>query len=209
MYLLTAEECAATLSNQVPGNGMSNGGIVVGAAGSLDKYASPLQLIKTRCEELLEISSFDRASRTDHFVLTSNTEHTLRLTEGFLYDSASTLIIKDSTGAVVDADASIDDEKGLVWVTLPAGKYTVTYYHGFDIDTDKVYVDLPDWLKSIAKYAMNLHYRLTSMVEKTPENVSYGDLQPAVRAELFTRVTKRYQRDRVGVTFPRRTVSNG
>lgn len=203
MYLLTDKEIDSVLSNTA-GAGISCG------PGGLDKYKGVLQLTKTRVEELLEIDTLDYVSITDHyrFVSTRFQDYALRLSGAFLVDTPP-LVIEHSVDGILTIETSVDAELGIVEGYLGAGRHTLTYTQGFEVDANGAYIGVPDWLKSIAKYVLQLHYRLTSQASATPANVSYGHLQPAILRELNARVSKRYHRPRQGVEFPARTVRNG
>ncbi len=205
MKLLTSTECASVLSNQAP----QGSGVRTGAASGYDQYSGVLQLVKTRTEELLEISTLDRRQVTDHFNIRTTGEVTLRLSGGFLVDSDTNLRLVDSAGVDVDkvvAAVDVDEELGVVTASLYPGRYTVIYLQGFEVDDEDTYKDLPDFLKSIAKSALLSHYRITSMASATPENVSYGELHAATIREMWAKVSKRYVKPRALAEFPTRSV---
>lgn len=208
MYLLNADQVNSVLSNQ---SVLSASAVATGVR-DVSRYSSPLALIKTRCEELMEIDTLDRASYTDTFQVTGKTtrEHVLRLTNGFLTSTPAVAVtFLDDFDTPVGGNYDIDVEKGTVSVRLAPGRYRVTYTSGFEADADGVFIDVPDWLQSIAKMAMAIHYRLTTNADKTPANVSYADIIEAMRRDLYVRVTKRYNRPRVDATFPIRSLRNG
>jgi hypothetical protein len=204
MYMLNATQVNSTLSNQ------PKSGNVVGV-GDVSRYGNELEKVKTRTEECLEIASLSLVLSVDSFEVPSNRRgytrrHCLRLSNAFLVTDPLQFLFTNHLEETLDYSLEVDHEQGLVWVDLPPGRYRVSYLSGFDVDEDKVFVGLPDWLQSIAKSALNLHYRLTSKVSDLPGNVSYGDLLPAVRQELTTNVNKRWGRPRVDVTFPIKSV---
>ena len=208
MKLLTSVECASVLSNQAP----QGSGVRTGAASGYDQYSGVLQLVKTRTEELLEISTLDRHQVTDYYNVRTTGEVTFRLSGGFLVDSDANLRLVDSTGADVDkevAGVDVDEELGVVTASLYPGRYSIVYTQGFEVDDEDTYKGLPDFLKSIAKAALLSHYRITSMASSTPENVSYGELHAATLREMWAKVSKRYVKPRAMVEFPLRSVING
>lgn len=201
MYLLTAEQCVSILSNQAPQ------GRLVGAI-DISGYREPLALTKTRCEELLQVSTLALATTVDYFRIEGSRTRPcmLRLSNGFLTEDPLLTFVDDES---VTATLDVDRFKGVVYTDLRPGTYKMTYTSGFAVDDSGVFQDLPDWLQSIAKYVLIGHYRLTSKVGETAANVRFLDLQQATLKETYTRATQRYHRPRVGVDFPYRSVSNG
>lgn len=204
MYLLDAADVSGVLSTQQPGTGR-----VVGVP-DVSGYRAVLELITTRCEELLEVGSLSRRVTTDYFEMTGRRpmDRRLRLSGGFLTSEPADMVFMDLQGTALTYTNEVDHEKGVVDLfNVPAGRLRITYVHGFLADEDLIFQNVPDWLKSIAKYAIQLHYRLTSMASATPANVSYAALLSEVRRELQARVYKRWQRPRVGMEFAYRTSS--
>ena len=201
MYLLTAEQCISILSNQAPQ------GRLVGVL-DISGYREPLALTKTRCEELLQVSSLALATTVDYFRIEGSRARPcmLRLSNAFLTDDPLITYVDDAS---VTATLDVDRFKGVVYTDLMPGTYKVTYTSGFTADEEGFFQDLPDWLQSIAKYVLILHYRMTSKVGETAANVRFLDLQQATLKEAYTRATQRFHRPRVGVDFPYRSVSNG
>lgn len=206
MYLLTQDQVASVLSN-TPN---AAGGIVCGAGG-LDRFKDVLLAVTSRVEELLEIDTLSRVSISDRFDLPYSRDlsvpRNLRLAGAFLVPD--TYVIVDSTITQIDASFDVDAEYGVIRGALAAGSYTVTYEQGFEADSNGVFLDVPEWMKSIAKYAVAHHYRITSQVGSTPQNVSFGELTEATRRELYARVSKRYNRPRYDMLFPTRSTING
>lgn len=203
MYLLNAEQVVSVLSNQQI-QGRLTGGL------DISGYREPLALTKTRCEELLQVSTLDLTTTVDYFRIEGSRARPcmLRLSNAFLTDDPLFAFLDDE--AVRGSDrAEVDRQKGIVYVDLLPGVYKVTYSSGFATDEYGYAVDLPDWLQSIAKYVLIGHYRLTSKVGETAANVKFLDLQQATLKETYTRATQRFHRPRVGVDFPYRSLSNG
>lgn len=201
MYLLDAEQCLSILSNQTPQ------GRLIGNF-DISGYHEPLVLTKTRCEELIQVNSLGLATTVDYFRIEGRgtSPCMLRLSNAFLSEDPIVTYVDDSP---VSAELDVDQLKGVVYTSLNAGQYKVTYTSGFEVNENKVFQAIPDWLQSIAKYVLLGHYRLTSKVGETAANVRFLDLQQATLKETYTRATQRFHRPRVGVTFPYRSVSNG
>lgn len=201
MYLLDAEQVLSVLSNQQP-QGRLVGALDVGG------YREPLALTKTRCEELLQVGTLSLATTVDYFRIEGSRTRPcmLRLSNAFLTDGP---LVTYSDDEAVRATLDADLNKGLIYVELAPGTYKITYTSGFSADENGVFIDVPDWLQSIAKYTLIGHYRLTSKVGETAANVKFLDLQQATLKETYTRATQRFHRPRVGVDFPYRSESNG
>lgn len=200
MYLLTAEQIVTLMSNS------PNQGIISGIQ-NVSGYSSPLALIKTRCEELLEVESLDRRTVVDTFTFegSGTRNRMLRLSNAFL--ATEPLLLTTFDDQATDYVLTVDREKGIVYGGVGSGTYKVAYTSGFAVDEDNFYIGVPDWLQSIAKLAYIVHLRLTSQAKV--QDVNYAELHEAVRQDLYARVTKRWQRPRIGVTFPSWSESNG
>lgn len=183
MYILTADQCSKLFSNN------TSQGIMTGG-GAMSPYDGVQRHMASRVEEALEIDSLALGEYTDRFRLAVGTER-LRLRGAFLVNGSVTV-----TGANLE---HVDYVKGVVTVSGASGMCTVTYQQGFDVDTDGVYQGTPEWLQSIAKSALHLQYRLTTMVSANSDNVSYGELLQEVRRDLAARIYKRWMRERVDV----------
>jgi hypothetical protein len=131
----------------------------------------------------------------------------LRLSGRFLSSDPVELLLTNTQDLGIDAYVEVDHDLGVIYADLAPGRYKVTYTQGFAVDEDNVFLDVPDWLKSIAKAALELQYRTTTNIN-IPDNVSYGDLVQAVKDEMYAMVTKRAEKPRVGCWFPQRSVNS-
>ena len=206
MYLLNAEEVASAFTQQ-----QQQPGVRTGSVGDISRYGPVLKQITSRVEELLEIGSLARHTTVDYFDITGRRSsevlpRVLRLSDRFLSTDPLDTLFTNSLDAPYRSVLDVDDDLGVVYTDTSSGRFKLTYVAGFTADADGVFVGTPEWLKSIAIAAYQLQIRLTTGVSSIPDNVSYGDLLPAVRQELYTRVTKRPEKPRVGAWFPTRSV---
>lgn len=203
MYLLNATEVNEANSTQQQGSYTTG-------AGNISRYASILSKVTTRLEGCLEVASLSRQTTVDYFEITGRRNdvlpRVLRLSGRFLSTDPVEILFTNDLERSIDGSLDVDHELGVVYADLAPGRYKLTYVSGFTADNEGVFEDTPEWLKSIAKACLELQYRLTTKVEKTPDNVSYGDLLPAVKREMFTLVTHRAEKPRVSAWFPTRSV---
>lgn len=209
MYLLNVDEATQSLSTQSP---TQAGAVLTGGVRDISRYATPLVGVTAKVEEALEVATFREVVTTDTFIINGRQEgnYTLRLTNGFLSSAVADFAFVNSQGETQALDAEdIDYERGLIFARLSSGRFRVTYKSGFPVDDQGVFIGVPSWLKSIAMMALVMHYRLTANADKTPTNVSYADIMDAIRRDVYSRSTKRWQRPRVGVNFPDRSITHG
>lgn len=195
MYLLNASEVSTILtSNQ-------SAGTVCGTP-PIDRFMGVLLLCTNRVEEMCEIDTLARTRVTDTFQNASyKSAYGLRLSGAFLPDDPDLEIVGPS-GEAYDSSKIVNHALGVIQMPLQAGTYTVSYDQGFEVDDDGVFKDVPEYLKSIAKYVVLTHYRLTTLAGNSPENVSFEALIQATRREMYTRLSKRFDKPRYGVLFP-------
>lgn len=158
--------------------------------------------MRTRVEEALGIETLDRVDCRDSFNLpgVETQSRSMRLANAFL--TTATPVIKDAAGEVVtDLTLTVDRKFGIVTVDLPGGTYTVEYTSGFEIEEGtKVYVGLPDWVKSIALNIMLL-WRRSMNLGASPKDISHAALTNGMIRELNARVYNRYDRPRANKLF--------
>jgi hypothetical protein len=122
----------------------------------------------------------------------------LRLANAFLTSEAPVFL--DSAGEVLEITPSLVDRKyGVITVTLEPGTYTVTYTSGFTAEED-IYVDVPDWMKSIALSVMFLWLRSMGLAAAS-KTASHHDLNMSIVRELRARIYERYDRPRANHEF--------
>lgn len=203
MYLLNAQEVAQAMTN-APSNGGRNCG-----PSDISGYAPVLNQITSRLEGILEVGSLSRRLTVDYFRLDASRNRELRLSNAFLLPTETALITDLEDGLYHFDYLDVDTKYGIVRGESRSGVVKVAYTSGFNVDEQGIFVDVPEWLKSIAIFALVNHYRLTSHASAHAENVSYGELQQATVKEMYTRATKAWHRPRVGMAFPYRSLSNG
>lgn len=202
MYLLSASEANAVISPN-SGAGTTTRSVTI------DTYSEALASVTSRVEESLEIGSLSRATVVDYFSFTNPrfSDYQLSLSSQFVSEAlVDRPVMADANGLPVSYLSSLQYPQGLADVRAPRGTFGMTYVAGFAVDDDGVFIGVPEWLKSIAKIALGFEWRLRRA--QAPDNVSFGDLMNAQRREIYTRVTKRMQRPRMGVEYPSRTVRN-
>ncbi len=203
MYLLNASEVNEASSSQQQG-------AYTGGGSNISRYASILSRVTTRLEECLEVASLSRQTTVDYFEITGRRNdvlpRVLRLSGRFLSTDPVEILFTNDLERSIEGALEVDHDLGIVYADLAPGRYKLTYVSGFDADSEGVFVDVPSWLKSIAKACLELQYRLTTKANATPETISYGDLVDAVRREMYAMVTKRAEKPRVHAWFPQRTV---
>ncbi len=202
MYLLNAQEAANALNPNAPAARTTR-------AVSVEDYSEALLSVTSRVEEALEVDSLRKGVVVDFydFTVPRNQRYTLRLSNAFLSSAAADApFLSDSDDLRVTLPLTIDFERNEANVTAYRGSYGLTYVAGFDVDADGVFIGVPDWLKAIARFVLVQDYRLGRGAGQTPNHVSYDALVSNIRRELFTRISKRIARPRVGVEWPTRSV---
>lgn len=202
MYLLNAQEATNALNPNAPAARTTR-------AVSVEDYSEALLSVTSRVEEALEVDSLRKGVVVDFydFTVPRNQRYTLRLSNVFLSTAATDApFISDSDDLRVSLPLTIDFERSEANVTAYRGSYGLTYVAGFDVDSDGVFIGVPDWLKAIARFVLVQDYRLGRGAGQTPNHVSYDAMVSNIRRELFTRISKRISRPRIGVEWPSRSV---
>lgn len=203
MYLLNAQEVNQALSN-TPANGGRNCG-----PGSVNGYDIVLKQVTSRLEGILEVESLSRRTTVDCFRLDVPRDRSLRLSNAFLVNDDPLLFTGLDDSRYPFDDLDVDTQKGIVYGRASAGTVKVAYTSGFEVDEQGIFIGTPEWMKSIAIFALINHYRLTSHASSHAENVSYGELQQATVREMFARASKAFHRPRVMMAWPYRSYVNG
>lgn len=193
-----------------------------GSAPSADDAAmlSVLRYITPRVEAALEVATLTRGSYVDHFALapmprSDNPESIFLLSNGFIVPG--TMVVTDPEGLVAAGEnvTGFNNEYGTVRLnSWRRGVYSVAYQSGFefeapdpDSDADPesaVLQGVPDWIKGIVVHLMVLWFRTAQVQPRVVKDLSYGQVDSAIRRELYTRIYSRYMRPRVAVTFSER-----
>lgn len=173
----------------------------------------------------MNVESLTRGTFVDYFYCTDMPCHVgrsqqhLRLSNGFVVPDSITITAPD--GTIVTAPEPIDANLDTGIVKLDSwsrGLYSVAYTSGF-LPTDppdpipvdgsydpenRVLQNVPEFLKGITIGLMIMWYRTTMLQPKVSKEISYGQVDAALRRELYARIYEKYDRPRVAVTFSER-----
>lgn len=171
----------------------------------IDQYIVALGMVLSRVEGLLNVQTLVRGVYTDTFTVLDERQsgQLLRLSNAFLPSPLSCALTDGSGNAI--GNLGVDRLHGIVHAPrLSRGVHTVTYMSGLEVDADGFFVDVPNWLTSIAINCIVIWYRLGVINPRMPKDgsLSYSALMHATIRELQTRVYESYQRPRVDVLWP-------
>lgn len=193
-YLKSAHDAAAALGVSSGGNQPYTNDV---------RFTAMLAGSTAQIERLLG-TPLAQAGYRDTFVIDSrfvrNTEE-LRLAAGFV-DPAS-VVVTNPYGETLNSDQyAVRAELGVVVLTAPrGGKYTVQYNAGFAVGADDIFVDTPDWLKSLVDQACTIWLRSIG-TPRAIEGLSYGQHMSVVYKQVAGSVYGRYQRPRPPAHYP-------
>ena len=192
MYILTAEDITKGVS------AMSAGGDCC-TPGS-DQFNGIQREIRTRVEGCLEVQALARLENRDTFEVFGAFQQRVKLRLGNAFLTNDPVRFVDEAGEDLEiAITQVDRLYGIVIVTLDPGTYRVAYKSGFTVDGYNVFVQVPDWMKSIA-LATLLNWQ-RAMGLKVSKEVSHSALSHSLLRELHARVYERYMRPRAEVTY--------
>jgi hypothetical protein len=146
---------------------------------------------------------------------------TFRLSSGFVVVGSVEIVAPG--GAVVNPEANeavdIDHEMGLIHLSSwLRGTYKITYQAGFEPEAEpipppigydesnRLLLEVPDWIKAIAVGALISWYRTMYMQPKgaTAKDLAHRSISDSIHREIATRIYGRYLRPRMDVVFAER-----
>lgn len=204
MNILSAKDIAGANAGIVGGEGMPCGNP------SQSQFDSLNEVIRTRLENILEISTLSRMQFQDTFEVgivsrfgfNTARPRRLRLTNAFL--TSDPIVFVGTDGLPLDQGyvSKVDRNYGIVDTGLEPGTYTIQYTCGFLAEAGtKVYQDLPHWVKSVALATMFLWLRSMNR-GMAIKDISHSALTNGMIRELNAHHGGRYQRPRVDCEFP-------
>lgn len=217
MRLMTPAEMVALLGSKACGG--EEGG----------STALVLDMILPRLEDAMNVASLVRGKFVDTFVLpTYDPQHVplvLRLSNGYVVKDTIKVQAGDDPDFLASASHFLDLEMGTVSMhSWSRGTISVEYESGFKpkpelIDdpqnpgnqipkpvNELVLEGVPDWMKALAVGFMVEWYRTFQTIPKFKPEVSYAQVEAALRRHIYARIYGRYMRPRAGVVWPSQTI---
>jgi hypothetical protein len=184
--------------------GASSGGRA--PTGNDPTFIAMLHDSTARIENILN-TPLELSGHEDTFMLDSRVPRKyeiLRLAAGFV-DPASVTVINPFGEPANSGDYTVNFELGSVILDAPAqGRWVIRYNAGFanDGNDPAIFIDTPDWLRSLVDRVAVGWFRTVSLNPKISENVSYVALMSSVYRGIAGAVYPRYDRPRSPAIFP-------
>lgn len=192
--------------------------------GESQSLAMVLDMILPRVEDVMNVASLARGKFVDTFVLPrfdpQQSPLQLRLSNGYVVKDTIKVFNPAGEDTFADLETYLDLELGTVGLlSWTGGAIRLEYESGFapipeTMDdpnnpgtqipkpvNELVLGGVPDWIKAIATGFVVEWYRTFQIQPKFKPEVSYAQVEAALRRHIYARVYSRYMRPRAAVVW--------
>ena len=216
MLIMSTSEAATAIGAKCGGSSPEDGD---------PRLSQLLTYMLPRLEGALNVESLVRGNFVDHFFTPAmppysrgeRNEQAFRLSNGFVLPES--VVVTDPEGIVYPyAEVpSLNADTGVLRInSWTRGTYSVAYTSGFapepipDPLPDpynaemRVLEGVPDWMKAIVIHLLVIWFRTAQVQPRWNKDLSFAQVDTALRRELYARIYEKYDRPRVAVTFSER-----